>query len=155
MAYHISSMETRVHPLFTKPLYVHELTRWPTRGEWTYVREEPVVGCRWTGWVRLKMPDWSSRLQFTEHFKGIYRIYLKWIKQNRRVWTCSRLGLELLWSWPTMPKNFPSTSGAREAPKHMRHLTTLQVLCQVKRRFHSRESNHQPLPWDLDISSAV
>ena len=38
------------------------------------------------------------------------------------------------------------------APKHMRQLTTWQVLCQVERRFHTRELNHQPLPWDLGVS---
>ena len=32
------------------------------------------------------------------------------------------------------------------APKHRRSLTTWQVLCQVKRRFHNQESNRQPLP---------
>ena len=37
-------------------------------------------------------------------------------------------------------------------PKHMRQLTTLQVLCQVERRFHSRELNHQPHPSNLGIS---
>jgi hypothetical protein len=38
------------------------------------------------------------------------------------------------------------------APKHMRQLTTQQVFCQVKRRFHSRALKRQPLPWDLGIS---
>jgi hypothetical protein len=27
-----------------------------------------------------------------------------------------------------------------------------EFFCQVERRFHSRESNHQPLLWDLAIS---
>ena len=40
----------------------------------------------------------------------------------------------------------------RLAPKHMRRLTTWKVLCEVEGRFHNRESNHQPLPWDLSIS---
>ena len=30
--------------------------------------------------------------------------------------------------------------------EHMRQLTTKQVVCQVKRRFHNRELNRQPLP---------
>ena len=34
----------------------------------------------------------------------------------------------------------------------MRQLTTWQVLCQVERRFRSRKSNRQPLPWDVGIS---
>jgi hypothetical protein len=37
-------------------------------------------------------------------------------------------------------------------PKHMMQLTTWQVLCQVERRIYDRESNRQPLPWDLGIS---
>ena len=40
----------------------------------------------------------------------------------------------------------------RQAPKHRRRLTTWQVFRQVERRFHSRDSNRQPLPWDLGIS---
>jgi hypothetical protein len=36
-------------------------------------------------------------------------------------------------------------------PKHMR-LLTRQVFGQVERRFHSQESNRQPLPLDLSIS---
>ena len=39
--------------------------------------------------------------------------------------------------------------------EHMRQLTTWQVFCQVYRGFHSRESNRQPLPWDLEIISAI
>ena len=39
----------------------------------------------------------------------------------------------------------------RPAPKHRRQFTTWQVFRQVERRFHSRDSNHQPLPWDLGI----
>ena len=38
-------------------------------------------------------------------------------------------------------------------PEQRKRMTTRQVLCQVERRFHhNRESNPQPLPWDLDIS---
>ena len=32
------------------------------------------------------------------------------------------------------------------APKHRRQFTTWQVFHQVERRFHSRDSNRQPLP---------
>ena len=38
------------------------------------------------------------------------------------------------------------------APEHTRQFTTLQVFYQVERRFHIRELNRQPLPWDLGIS---
>ena len=37
------------------------------------------------------------------------------------------------------------------SPKQRRQLTTWQVFYQVDMRFHSRESNHQPLPWELGI----
>ena len=40
----------------------------------------------------------------------------------------------------------------RPTPEHMRRLITCQVFCQVERRFHNRESNRQPRPWDLGIS---
>ena len=43
--------------------------------------------------------------RITDHFRGIYRIYIKWIKQNRKMLTC-RLDLESVGSWPTLPKNF-------------------------------------------------
>ena len=35
-------------------------------------------------------------------FQKIYRIYLKWIKQNQKMSTCNRLKLESLGSWPTI-----------------------------------------------------
>ena len=33
---------------------------------------------------------------------------IKWTqwKQNRKMWTCNQLDIELLESWPTMPKKF-------------------------------------------------
>lgn len=40
----------------------------------------------------------------------------------------------------------------KPSPKHMRKLTIKQVFCQVQWRFHSRDSNRQPLSWDLSIS---
>ena len=46
---------------------------------------------------------------------------------------------------------FMKQKADRLVPKHMRHLTIWQVFRQVERRFHSRESNRQPLPWDLGI----
>ena len=57
----------------------------------------------------------NNRLKFqtqriTDHFRGIYRIYLRWIKKkNWKMSTCNQLDLESLGSWPTMPKNFPGT----------------------------------------------
>ena len=46
--------------------------------------------------------------RITNHFRGIYGIYLKCIKQNWKMSTCNRLDVESLQSWPTMPKNFPA-----------------------------------------------
>ena len=60
-----------------------------------FVRGEPAVRRRWTGWVR----DFR---RITHHFRGIYRIYLKWIKQIRKISTCNQLNLESLGSWPTL-----------------------------------------------------
>ena len=40
----------------------------------------------------------------------------------------------------------------KPTPKHRRWLTTWQVICQVERRFHSRELNRQPRPRDSGIS---
>ena len=42
--------------------------------------------------------------------------------------------------------------GERSASKYRRQLVTWQVFYQVERRFHSWESNRQPLPWGLGIS---
>ena len=44
----------------------------------------------------------------TGHFRGIYRIYLNLIKENRRMSTCNRLDLQILGSQPViMSKNPP------------------------------------------------
>ena len=48
--------------------------------------------------------------RISDHFRGIYKIYLKRIKQNRKMSTCNWLDLESPESSPTMPKNFPGTS---------------------------------------------
>ena len=47
--------------------------------------------------------------KITVHFRGIYRIYPKSIKENRRMSTCNwRLDLQaLVESQPIMPKNLP------------------------------------------------
>ena len=62
---------------------------------WQYDRGEPAVSYRWTGWV------WDFK-RITEHFRGIYRIYLKWKQHNWKMSTCNRVDLESL-----VPKNFP------------------------------------------------
>ena len=46
---------------------------------------------------------------------------------------------------------FGETEGRQANAKHRRQLTTWQVFRQVERRFHSQDSNRQPLPWDLGI----
>ena len=55
---------------------------------------EPAVSYRWTGGV------WDFR-RITYQFWKIYRIHLKWVKQNRKMSTWNRLDLEALGSWPT------------------------------------------------------
>ena len=47
--------------------------------------------------------------KITDHFRGIYRIYLNLIKENRKMSTCNRLDLQTLGSQPIMPKNSPNT----------------------------------------------
>ena len=63
----------------------------------------------------VEFEKWSVEVQdfkkFTDHFRGIYRICLKWIKQNHKMSTCNQLDLESLGSWPTMPKNFLGIGG--------------------------------------------
>ena len=50
---------------------------------------------RWTDWV-WEITSWSWRLQrITDHFRGICRIYLTWIKQNRKMSTCNRLDFRI------------------------------------------------------------
>ena len=67
----------------------------------------------------------------------------------------------IVWSGPKThrPQNthcihfyfFLRQKADRPTPKHRRQFTTWQVFRQVERRFHSRDSNRQPLPWDLGI----
>ena len=40
---------------------------------YTCVQGEPAVSYRWTGWVR----DFK---RITDRYRGIYRLYLKWMK---------------------------------------------------------------------------
>ena len=43
--------------------------------------------------------------RITDHFRGIYRIYLNLMKENWRMSTCSWLDLQTLGSQLIMPKN--------------------------------------------------
>jgi hypothetical protein len=45
--------------------------------------------------------------EFTDHFRGIYRIYLKLMKEHRKMSTCNRLDLETLGSWLVILKILP------------------------------------------------
>ena len=61
-------------------------------------------------WLSLR----NNRLKFktafmkiTDHCREIYRILPNLIKENRRMSTCNRLGLQTLGSQPIMPKNLP------------------------------------------------
>ena len=38
----------------------------------------------------------------SDHLRGIYGIYIKWIKKIRKMSTCNQLNLESLGSWPTI-----------------------------------------------------
>ena len=54
-----------------------------------------------------KIVDVQDCRKITDHFKGIYRIHLNSIKENRRMSACNRLDLQTLGSHPVMPKNLP------------------------------------------------
>ena len=42
-------------------------------------------------------------MKITHHFRGIYGIYPKLIKENQRMSTCDRLDLQTIGSQPIMP----------------------------------------------------
>ena len=46
-------------------------------------------------------------MKITDHFRGIYKIYLNLIKENQRMSTCNRWDLQTLRSQPIMPKILP------------------------------------------------
>jgi hypothetical protein len=46
--------------------------------------------------------------KLTDHLRGIYKIYLNLIKENRRMSTCNLLDLQTLGYQPIMPKNLPN-----------------------------------------------
>ena len=70
------------------------------------------------GWLQMNQlslrNNWPVEVRdfqrITDHFRGIYKIYLNWMKQNRKMSTCKPISFWTLGSWPTMPKNFPSTT---------------------------------------------
>ena len=68
----------------------------------------PAVSYRWTGWVWDQLFEVGDCRKITNHFRGICRVYPNFIKQNRRMSTCSRLDLQTLGSQPIMPKNLPN-----------------------------------------------
>ena len=71
-------------------------------------QREPAVGSRWMGWV-WEITGWSSRLhEITNLIRGIYRICLNLIKENRRMSACNRLDLQTLGSQLVMLKNLPN-----------------------------------------------
>ena len=57
-------------------------------------------------------------------------------------------GIENFLSFPFFLETEGRHAGTK-AHEAVDHLTSFR---QVKRRFHSPDSNHQPLPWDLGIS---
>ena len=117
----------------------------------TYVREEPAVSCRWTGWV-WAITGWSSSTLQENYwsFRGIYRIHLnEWKQQNWKMWTCNRLGSESLRSWPSLSvymfdKVFASFSLLTHKNLHKNNCTSIDkhilrswhVLWLVKKKAH-------------------
>jgi hypothetical protein len=69
----------------------------------------------WKVWCDRDMSLRNNQLMFetlgenTHHFRGIYRMYLKYIKKTGRCKQVSWLDLESLGSWPTMSKTFQGT----------------------------------------------
>ena len=57
--------------------------------------------------VTNELVEVQDRRKITDHFRGIYRIYPKSIKENRGMSTCNWLDLQILGSQPIMPKNLP------------------------------------------------
>ena len=90
------------------------------------------------------------------HCQSEATVHIKWSYRPPSILLMIKFRMVIIF-WARSPTSFLFSSFSRpkadrQAPKHMRQLTTWQVLCQVERRFHSRESNRQPLPWYLGIS---
>ena len=116
---------------------------------WNYVREDPAVSCRWTGWVR-EITDWSSRLQ------DIYRLFYRNLQntpqmnesKTEKCQHVNRLDLVTLGSWPTVPENFPGTVVeylSRKRTSAFSFSTSRRLQAEVLRRYHVLCTT-QPLP---------
>ena len=92
------------------------------RENWQLVTNEPV--------------EVQDHMKITDHFKGIYRIYPNFMKENRRMWTCNRLDLQTLGSQPVMPKNLPDHCSRRVTPI---------LTCTFKTKVELRDSMHRIL----------
>ena len=81
---------------------------WPSQ---TYVREEPAVSCRWTGWI-WETTGWSSGLQeiYQSFKRNLWNIPPVNESKTGRCQHVTGWFLESLGSRPTtMPTNFPGT----------------------------------------------
>ena len=68
---------------------------------WQLVTDEPVK-------FENEPVEVQNCKKITHHFRGIYRIYPNFMKENRRMSTCNRLDLQTVGSQPViMPKKFP------------------------------------------------
>ena len=93
-----------------KSLSIHA----PLSGEnWQLVTDVPVEFKKWPVEV------WDFR-RITDQFRGIYRIYLKWIKQNWKISTCNRLDLDSLGSW---------TDHVQKLPRHWYAIFGCKCVC--------------------------
>ena len=67
-----------------------------------HVWEEPAVGCRWTGWIREITVEGRGFRWITNYLRGIYGIYLKWMKAKSEDVNMYPVGLcETPGSWST------------------------------------------------------
>ena len=68
---------------------------------WQLVTYEPVEFEKWP----IEVQDFMKMI---DHYRGMNKIYLDLIKENRRMSTCNQLDLQTLGSQPIMPKNLPN-----------------------------------------------
>ena len=87
----------------------------------------------------------------TGHFRGIYRIYPNFIKENWRISTCDQLDLQTLGSQPIMSKNLPdhwlrveSTSFLLDTTHNTSPNPHLQKVSPCRHPCHS---------WDLGLGT--
>ena len=96
-----------------------------------------------------------------DHFRGIYKIYLKWIKQNRKMSTCNRLDLESLGSWPTIYAQKLPGHYFRESPMpqvNTNHLIVLELACfascfKTKGRKVKENKLEEDITWEVGPSN--